>query len=73
MADTLNMPVRNNGMSEEQKRKIAESLKRYHAERRGLVSEKKVGGPDKLSQDVAKATAAGVSYGKWKAMQSIAK
>lgn len=25
--------------------------------------------PDKLSQDVAKALAAGMSYGKWKAMQ----
>ena len=27
--------------------------------------------PDKLAQDAAKALAAGMSYGKWKAMQEI--
>jgi hypothetical protein len=28
--------------------------------------------PDKLAQDVSKAIAAGMSYGKWKALQPIA-
>lgn len=58
------------GLSEEQKQKISESLKRYHAERRDQTPKKKADAPDQLSLDAAKATAAGMSYGRWKATQS---
>lgn len=36
----------------------------------GRTSGKKKKGPDKLAQEAAAAKAAGMSYGKWKAMQS---
>ena len=56
------------GLSEEQKQKISESLKKYHAERRGRSAKKKV---NTLAQDAVSATTAGMSYGKWKAMQAV--
>ena len=59
-------PTHKKQLSEERKQQISQSLKKYHAERRGRSTKKKV---DTLAQDAAKATAAGMSYGKWKAMQ----
>lgn len=55
-------------LSEERKRQISDSLKKYHAERRSRSAKKKV---DTLAQDAVSATTAGMSYGKWKAMQAV--
>lgn len=62
-------PTHKRQLSEERKQQISESLKKYHAERRGRSTKKKVGAVDTLAQDAVNATAAGMSYGKWKAMQ----